>query len=82
MARPEKAPDAAPLKRVQLDMSPRPLARLQRLQERLEAASYAETIKRALWVHETLLDLAEGGGRILVERDGVTTELRIEGAGA
>lgn len=80
MARPAKEDGGPVLKRIQMDLSPRPLARLHRLQERLESASYAETVRRALWIHETLLDMAADGGRILVERDGATAELRIEGA--
>lgn len=82
MARPAKAEDAPPTKRVQLELAPRPLARLHRLQERLEASSYAETIRRSLWVHETLLELAGTGGRILIERDGIVTPVKLVGMDA
>lgn len=82
MARPAKDDTAPSLKRIQMDMTPRAVERLQRLQARLEASSYAETVRRALWLHDTLLKAADGGGRILVERNGVTTEIHIEGASA
>lgn len=79
MARPARNPDAPPTKRVQVEMGPKPLARLQRLQKRIDATSQGETIRRALWVHETLLDMVGPDGRILVERDGVTTEVTLIG---
>ena len=82
MARPAKNPDAPPTKRIQVELAPKPLARLQRLQTRIDAASQGETIRRALWVHETLLDMVGADGRILIERDGVTTEVTLIGMDA
>jgi hypothetical protein len=82
MGRPAKNPDAPPLKRIQMDMAPAAVDRLQRLQERIEAASYGETVRRSLWLHETLLDLIGPDGRILVERDGVLTPVTLVGMDA
>lgn len=79
MARPVKDSDGPAMKRVQMDLAPAAVARLQRLQQRLEAASYAETVRRALHIHEALLDLIGPDGRLLVGRDGVTTPIHLIG---
>ena len=80
--RPARDQGAPPTRRVQMDLAPRPLERLQRLQARIEASSYGETVRRSLWLHETLLDLAGPDGRILVERDGVLTPVQLVGMDA
>ena len=47
--------------RVQLEMPPQALARLQKLKDRTEAASYAEVIRNALRVFEALVEEHEKG---------------------
>ena len=47
--------------RVQLEMPPQAMERLQRLKERTEAASYAEVIRSALRLFEALVDEHEKG---------------------
>jgi len=63
------------MKRVQMDMAPLTLGRLQRMQRRTEAASYGETIRNALLLYEQMLDATKDGGTIVV-RDGAS-ETRI-----
>jgi hypothetical protein len=79
MGRPARDPDAPAHKRIQMDLPPRSVERLQRLQERTDATSYGETIRHSLWLHETVLDLIEGGGTLLVEKDGRTTAVKLVG---
>jgi len=79
MGRPARDPDAPVHKRIQMDLPPRSVERLQRLQERTDATSYGETVRRSMWLHETVLDLLEGGGRLLVEKDGQTTAVNLVG---
>jgi hypothetical protein len=70
MARPRKDTEGAPeLKRIQMDMAPLTLARLQKMQRRTESASYAETIRNALLLYEQMLDATKDGGTLIV-RDG------------
>ena len=54
--------------RVQLEMPPQAMDRLQRLKERTEAASYAEVIRNALRVFEALFDEHEKGSEFSLKR--------------
>ncbi|MCU1386449.1 MAG: hypothetical protein JWL71_5146 [Acidobacteria bacterium] len=47
--------------RVQLEMPPQAMERLQKLKERTEAASYAEVIRNALRLFEALVEEHEKG---------------------
>lgn len=63
------------VKRVQLDLAEKSLARLQELRARTEAASYAEVIKNALRLYEAVVDETEAGGTFMVkQRDGQMKE--------
>jgi hypothetical protein len=65
------------LKRVQMDMPPKSLERLKRLQEVTEAASYAEVVRNALQLYEALIEEVEGGSKVFAERDGKMYPLQI-----
>jgi Arc/MetJ-type ribon-helix-helix transcriptional regulator len=54
--------------RVQLEMPPQAMERLQRLKEHTEAASYAEVIRNALRVFEALMDEHEKGAEFMLKR--------------
>jgi hypothetical protein len=54
--------------RVQLEMPPQAMERLQRLKEKTEAASYAEVIRNALRVLEALVDEHEKGSEFSLKR--------------
>jgi Arc/MetJ-type ribon-helix-helix transcriptional regulator len=54
--------------RVQLELPPQAMERLQRLKDRTEAASYAEVIRNALRVFEALASEHEQGSEFLVKR--------------
>jgi len=63
------------IKRVQLDLPEKALARLQDLKVKTEASSYAEVIKNALRLYEAVIAEAEQGNSFLVrERSGATKE--------
>ena len=59
--------------RVQLEMPPQAMERLQRLKERTEAASYAEVIRSALRLFEALVDEHEKGSEFALKRAGGET---------
>jgi hypothetical protein len=64
--------------RVQLEMPPQAMERLQRLKERVEAASYAEVIRSALRLFEALVDEHEKGSEFALKRpDGETVAYKI-----
>ena len=64
--------------RVQLEMPPQAMQRLQRLKERTEAASYAEVIRNALRLFEALVDEHEKGAEFALKRaDGETLAYKI-----
>jgi len=64
--------------RVQLEMPPQAMERLQRLKERTEAASYAEIIRNALRLFEALVDEHEKGAEFSLKRaDGSTVAYKI-----
>jgi hypothetical protein len=54
--------------RVQLELPPQAMERLQRLKEKSEAASYAEVIRGALRIFEALLEEHEKGTEITLKR--------------
>ena len=56
--------------RVQLEMPPQAMERLQRLKERTEAASYAEVIRNALRLFEALVEEHEKGAEFALKRPG------------
>ena len=65
---PETASGERSTTRVQLEMPPQAMERLQRLKERTEAASYAEVIRNALRVLEALVDEHEKGSEFALKR--------------
>lgn len=64
--------------RVQLEMPPQAMVRLQKLKERTEAASYAEVVRNALRLLEALVDEHEKGSEFQLKRsDGVVVQYKI-----
>jgi hypothetical protein len=64
--------------RVQLEMPPQAMERLQRLKEKTEAASYAEVIRNALRVFEALVQEHEQGAEFSLKRpNGETVAYKI-----
>jgi Arc/MetJ-type ribon-helix-helix transcriptional regulator len=64
--------------RVQLELPPQAMERLQRLKEKIEAASYAEVIRNALRVFEALANEHEQGAEFMVRRkDGSTASYQV-----
>ena len=64
--------------RVQLEMPPQAMVRLQKMKERTEAASYAEVIRNALRLFEALVDEHEKGAEFSLKRaDGETVQYKI-----
>ena len=64
--------------RVQLEMPPQAMERLQKLKDRAEAASYAEVIRNALRLYEALVEEHERGSEISLKRaDGETVQYKI-----
>jgi Arc/MetJ-type ribon-helix-helix transcriptional regulator len=64
--------------RVQLEMPPQAMVRLQKMKERTEAASYAEVIRNALRLFEALVDEHEKGSEFSLKRaDGSVVEYKI-----
>lgn len=59
--------------RVQLEMPPQAMDRLQRLKDKTEAASYAEVIRNALRVFEALVQEHETGAEFQLKRPGGET---------
>lgn len=56
------------LKRVQMDMPPKSVERLKKLQEITEAASYAEVVRNALQLYEAMIIEVEAGNEIFIKR--------------
>jgi hypothetical protein len=54
--------------RVQLELPPQAMDRLQRLKDRTEAASYAEVIRNALRLYEALAEEHEKGAEFSLKR--------------
>jgi hypothetical protein len=64
--------------RVQLEMPPQAMVRLQKLKERTEAASYAEVIRNALRLFEALVEEHDKGASFFLKRpDGEVVEYKI-----
>jgi Arc/MetJ-type ribon-helix-helix transcriptional regulator len=64
--------------RVQLELPPQAMERLQRLKEKTEAASYAEVIRSALRLFEALVEEHEKGSEFALKRaDGETMAYKI-----
>jgi metal-responsive CopG/Arc/MetJ family transcriptional regulator len=64
--------------RVQLELPPQAMERLQRLKEKTEAASYAEVIRNALRLLEALVDEHEKGSDFALKRpDGEVVAYKI-----
>lgn len=64
--------------RVQLEMPPQAMERLQRLKEHTEAASYAEVIRNALRLFEALVEEHSKGAEFSLKRaDGETVAYKI-----
>lgn len=55
-----------PKERVQFDFSPEALQRLDELKEKIDAATRAETVRKALKVFEWLVDEADPDGSIQI----------------
>lgn len=64
--------------RVQLEMPPQAMVRLQKLKERTEAASYAEVIRNALRLFEALVEEHDRGADFFLKRpDGEVVQYKI-----
>ena len=64
--------------RVQLEMPPQAMERLQRLKDRTEAASYAEVIRNALRLFEALFEEHEKGAEFSLKKaDGESVSYKI-----
>jgi Arc/MetJ-type ribon-helix-helix transcriptional regulator len=62
------------VKRVQLDLPEKSLARLQDLKAKTEATSYAEVIKNALRLYESVIAESEAGNTFVVHMPGGATK--------
>ena len=67
MSRPART---EPKVRLNLEISQAVRERLERLRERTGAETITEVIRRALALHELLLDQTDQGGEILARKDG------------
>ena len=64
--------------RVQLEMPPQAMVRLQKMKDHTEAASYAEVIRNALRLFEALVDEHEKGSDFFLKRvDGEIVRYKI-----
>lgn len=64
--------------RVQLEMPPQAMVRLQKMKDHTEAASYAEVIRNALRLFEALVDEHEKGSDFFLKRaDGEVIRYKI-----
>lgn len=61
-------------RRVQLEMPPQSMERLERLKDKTEAASYAEVVRNALRMYEALIGETDKGKRVVLRAtDGTET---------
>lgn len=68
----------APKTRVQFDLSPRAMDRLDALKAKTEASSYAEVLRNALGLYEGLIEESEQGRQFLVrDKDGTVSPFRL-----
>lgn len=58
---------------IKLSLTPKIVARLERIRGLVRAGNLSEVFRRALAVFELLVDEREAGGRILIERPGGAT---------
>jgi len=64
--------------RVQFDLPPRSMARLNTLKLKTEASSYAEVVKNALGLYEALIEETEAGKQFLIrDENGVVSPFRM-----
>jgi hypothetical protein len=64
--------------RVQFDLPPRSMERLNALKAKTEAASYAEVVRNALGLYEALIEETESGKQFLVrDKDGTISPYRL-----
>lgn len=64
--------------RVQLELPPQAMVRLQKMKDRTEAASYAEVIRNALRLFEALVDEHEKGSEFSLRRaDGEIVQYKL-----
>jgi hypothetical protein len=64
--------------RVQLDLPPGSMARLETLRDKTEAVSYAEVLKNALRLYEALITETEQGGDVIIRRKhGEPSEIKV-----
>jgi hypothetical protein len=64
--------------RVQFDLGPRSVERLNALKVKTEASSYAEVVKNALRLYEALIEETEQGKKFLVrDENGVVSPYRM-----
>jgi len=67
-----------PKNRVQFDLPPRSLDRLNALKLKTEASSYVEVLKNALRLYEALIEESEKGNEFLIRNeDGTITPYRM-----
>ena len=67
-----------PKTRVQFDLGPRSVERLNTLKLKTEASSYAEVVKNALRLYEALIEETEQGTQFLVrDENGVVSPYRL-----
>jgi hypothetical protein len=67
-----------PKNRVQFDLPPRSMDRLNVLKIKTEAASYAEVVKNALRLYEALIEETESGKQFFVrDENGVLSPYRL-----
>lgn len=68
----------SPKNRVQFDLAPRSMERLNALKVKTEAASYAEVVKNALRLYEALIEETESGKQFLIrDKDGNISPYRL-----
>ena len=64
--------------RVQFDLPPRSMERLNTLKRKTEATSYAEVVKNALRLYEALIEETEAGKQLLIrDSNGVVSPYRL-----
>jgi hypothetical protein len=75
--RPDARPKV-PKNRVQFDLPPRSMDRLNVLKVKTEAASYAEVVKNALRLYEALIEETESGKQFFIrDENGTITPYRL-----
>jgi hypothetical protein len=64
--------------RVQFDLPPRAMERLNTLKRKTEATSYAEVVKNALRLYEALIEETESGNQFLIrDANGTVSPYRL-----